>query len=232
MGGEFPAHLNGQLVPSRIRLLPLMLQQPRLLSVPYHKARRWVVPGEETVQPAVQVFLSQRAFVRICAHAGTDLDNEVGGWLVGHWCWDKAKQEEFVLVQTIIPADHTRNGSVFLTFTHESQLEMLAIMEQRHPNRQLVGWFHTHPRMGVFLSGYDLFLHNNFFPHPWQVALVIEPHSAVGGFFIRDRDHLMNARHHYGFYEIHNGLERSVVHWRNLQLSEPEPTAPKKEQAT
>jgi proteasome lid subunit RPN8/RPN11 len=207
-----------------------MLQQPRFTSIPTRNARRWIVPGEDAIAPAVQVFLSQRAFVRICAHAGSDLDNEVGGWLVGVWCWDKTSQEEFVLVQAIIPADHTRNGSAFLTFTHESQLEMLGILEARFPGKNLVGWFHTHPRMGVFLSGYDLFLHNHFFPHPWQVALVIEPHSAVGGFFIRDRDHRLDARHHYGFHEIHNGLERSVVHWRNLELAEEPLAAPLKKE--
>jgi proteasome lid subunit RPN8/RPN11 len=98
---------------------------------------------------------------------------------------------------------------------------MHSLMEEKFPDKELVGWYHTHPRMGLFLSSHDIFLHNNFFPKPWQVALVVEPHSNVGGFFIKDKNGEMDARHHFGFYEIISGSERSLVHWENLE-AEPE----------
>jgi proteasome lid subunit RPN8/RPN11 len=95
-------------------------------------------------------------------------------------------------------------------------------MEDRYPGKELVGWYHTHPRMGIFLSTYDVWLHKHFFPKPWQVALVIEPHSNVAGFFSQDSQGELDARYYHGFYEIDNGQNRSVVHWNNMQ---PEPIA-------
>ncbi len=166
--------------------------------------------------PQVSVFVSQRAFVRFSAHAGSDLHNEVGGWLVGKWCADKRSGEQFVVVELILPAPHVRHGGAYLTFTQDTQVALYAQKEQRYPGKDLVGWYHTHPRMSVFLSEYDIWLHQNFFPHPFQVALVIEPYSLQGGFFIRQAGGELDLRRFFGFYELHNRTHRSVVHWRNL----------------
>lgn len=56
---------------------------------------------------------------------------------------------------------------------------------------EVLGWFHTHTRDGVFLSEADLDLHKRFFPEPWQVALVLRPHvyePTRAGFFFREAD--------------------------------------------
>ena len=82
---------------------------------------------------------------------------------------------------------YTRQGSVYLTFTQESLVDIHDQIDANYKGQKIVGWYHTHPNMGVFLSHYDTWLHNNFFPEPWQVALVVEPISAIGGFFIRQR---------------------------------------------
>lgn len=110
----------------------------------------------------------------------------------------------------------TRQGSAYLTFTQETQVALHQTLEERFPKKELVGWYHTHPRMGVFLSEYDTWLHRNFFPELFQVALVIEPYSSSGGFFIRQPDGSLDPRRYYGFYELHNRKRRSVVHWRNI----------------
>lgn len=206
-------------IPS-VRLLPQPTTKPRNGHIPYDRARRWCSPTEDDGRiPAVSVFVSQPAFVRCCAHAGSDLSNEVGGWLVGKWRVDKTFGEQFVVVEASLPAPHTRRGDAFLTFTQETQVALFEEMEARYPGKELVGWYHTHPRMGVFLSSYDTWLHRNFFPGQFQVALVIEPVTVTGGFFIREQDGSLDARQYFGFYELHNHSDRSVVFWRNLLLS-------------
>jgi len=191
--------------------------QPQSGKIPIHCARRWRSPVEASVAPPeVTVFLTQRAYARACAHAGSDLDNEVGGWLIGKWRIDNLTQREFIVVERILSAPYVRQGSAFLTFTQDSQVAMHAELESRYPDKQVVGWYHTHPRMGIFLSQYDTWLHKYFFPQPWQVALVIEPHSTTAGFFIRDKDGSLDPRAYCGFYELTSGRGRSIVHWANL----------------
>jgi proteasome lid subunit RPN8/RPN11 len=201
----------------RILLSPPEQPEPHGTRIPYGHAARWRTPFERDDQEIqVSVFMSPRAYVRVCAHAGSDLDNEVGGWLIGKWRVDKRTGQEFTVIDAILPADHIRHGSAFLTFTQDSQVALYDQLTERFPEKELVGWYHTHPRMGIFLSDYDLWLHSNFFPDPHQVALVIEPHSATGGFFIRQKDGWLDPRRYFGFYELTNNQKRSVVHWRNM----------------
>lgn len=200
-----------------IKLSPENILEPRAAKIPHTRARRWWSPWEGDGHMAnVTVFMSQRTFVRVCAHSGSDLGNEVGGWLLGRWRRDRLTGQRFIVIDASLPAGHTRHGSAFLTFTQDTQVELRKQMEVRFPKKELVGWYHTHPRMGVFMSAYDTWLHSHFFPLDYQVALVIEPYSKNGGFFIRQSDGTLDPRLYFGFHELHNKRNRSVVYWRNL----------------
>jgi len=204
---------------STIRLLPIDTPTPQTGYIPYRYARYWRSDIElaNPRQSGVAVFITQKAYVRANVHANSDLNNEVGGWLIGSWREDQVTGEEYIVVERCLPAVGARRGSAYLTFTQDCQVAMFETMEEKYPDKELVGWYHTHPKMSVFLSNYDLFLHNSFFPHHWQVALVIEPHSNKAGFFIRDRDGNLDDRHYSGFHELVTEPRRSVVNWANMK---------------
>jgi proteasome lid subunit RPN8/RPN11 len=181
------------------------------------RSKRWVSMYErEGDPPLVKVFLTQSAYSRVVLHSLSELDDEVGGALVGLWCVDRNSGEQFVVVQHMLPARHTRQGSVYLTFTQDTILDFHEEIERNYSGKRIVGWYHTHPRMGIFLSHFDTFLHNNFFPEPWQVALVVEPHSSQAGFFIRRPGGTLDPTRYFGFYELNGNLGRSMMDWRNL----------------
>ncbi|MEE9599418.1 MAG: Mov34/MPN/PAD-1 family protein [Anaerolineales bacterium] len=205
--------------PSQIRLLPLDPPNRQTGYIPFRHARYWRSDIEQADprQPGTAVFLTPKAYIRANVHAQSDLNNEVGGWLIGNRREDQITGQEYIVIERCLPALYARRGSAYLTFTQDSQVAMFEIMEEKFPDKELVGWYHTHPKMSVFLSNYDLFLHNHFFPHPWQVALVIEPHTNLAGFFIRDRDGNLEARHYFGFYELTGGGKRSLVRWANME---------------
>jgi proteasome lid subunit RPN8/RPN11 len=207
---------------SRVRLGPPESAGPRPSRSPLTRARLWRSPFEDAApKAAVSVFCTQPAYVRICALAARDLDNEVGGALIGQWRVDRGSGEQYIVAEAALPARHTRQGSAFLTFTQDTLVAWQAEQEERHPGKLLVGWFHTHPRMGVFLSDYDVWLHRHFFPEPWQVALVVEPHTQIGGFFVRGEDGGIDPHGYRGFGEILGRSGRSLVYWKNLAPEEP-----------
>jgi proteasome lid subunit RPN8/RPN11 len=185
--------------------------------MPIELARRWFSPFEAPgFHPRLAVFVSQMAYNQVVTHAASEAEQEVGGLLAGSWCTDGDGAGQYILVETALPARFTRQGKVFLTFTQDSLVDLHSELEERFPDRQFVGWYHTHPHMGVFLSHYDTWLHANFFPEPWQVALVVEPHSDSGGFFIRQETGELDPARYFGFYEIDAEATGSVVHWQNL----------------
>jgi proteasome lid subunit RPN8/RPN11 len=203
---------------AKIRLLPIEKPSPRPGRIPIPYARRWRsdVELESPGQPGVSVFLTPKAYVRANVHAQSDMNNEIGGWLIGSWKADCETGEEYIIIERCLPAVGARRGAAYITFTQDTQVAMFEIMEEKFPDKQLVGWYHSHPKMSVFLSSYDLFLHQSFFPHPYQVALVIEPHSQTAGFFIRDQQGALDNKYHYGFYELGATQDQSIVRWTNM----------------
>ncbi len=70
-----------------IRLLPTEAPIPRLGFIPRPHALRWRSEPEqiEPRTPGTEVYMIQKAYARANAHAYSDLENEVGGWLLGSW---------------------------------------------------------------------------------------------------------------------------------------------------
>jgi hypothetical protein len=66
-------------------------------------------------------------------------------------------------------------GPAHLTFTPEIWGQLVSIYLNSFPELRILGWYHSHPGMGIFLSGSDLFIHDHFFSAPWQIAVVLDP---------------------------------------------------------
>lgn len=202
----------------RLHLHPVEPQPEHTSRMPGARALRWrSAPEEEIGRSAVTVFITQWSYVRMCAHAGSDLRHEVGGVLAGKWRVDATSGEKFVVIEGVLPAPHTRHGSTYVTFTQDSLVALNEQLEERYPGKQMVGWYHTHPRLGIFLSAYDTWLHEHFFPEIWQVAVVIDPQATEGGVFVRTPEGSLDPQRYSGFCELTDAKRRTVVHWKNLQ---------------
>ena len=145
---------------------------------------------------SVRIVMSHDVSEKIDHFAATDTTREVGGILLGRIVEDSS--ERTVLVQAHVEARFTeaRQGSV--TFTHQSWDYMHNERERKYPKLGIVGWFHTHPGFGIFLSPQDLFIHRNFFDAEWQLAYVVDPKSHTKGFFRRDGDEIVKCKFHIG----------------------------------
>jgi proteasome lid subunit RPN8/RPN11 len=106
---------------------------------------------------------------------------EVGGILIGEVYKDK--DGPFLEVSAAIVGEHTKNQGAQMTFTTETWAHVNRVKDERYPGARVVGWYHTHPRFGIFLSEMDRFIHKSHFPQPWTTALVVDPVQDVEGFF-------------------------------------------------
>ena len=87
-------------------------------------------------------------------------------------------------IEGSIRAENTDSGLSHVTFTYESWNVIHAEMERLFSGKKIVGWYHSHPGFGVFLSPHDKFICRNFFNLPWQVALVVDPIKNTRGWFV------------------------------------------------
>jgi proteasome lid subunit RPN8/RPN11 len=133
-------------------------------------------------RPAARVVIRQSVLNDIYQHGRQDPGLEVCGVLVGRGWQDS--HGPFVYVEAGLRGQHTERQIGAVTFTAETWNEIQNEMDQRYPDLRIVGWYHTHPGFGVFLSGMDLFIHENFFNAAEQLAFVYDPHSGEEGLFV------------------------------------------------
>tara|TARA_B100001250_G_C19789804_1_gene785905 strand:- start:97 stop:1056 length:960 start_codon:yes stop_codon:yes gene_type:complete len=115
-----------------------------------------------------KLYISSDALNKMDSHSNTDLSNEVGGFLVG-----KIKKD-ITYVDDFIAANSGESKSSSFKFTDEDWKSLYKEIE-KSSEAELIGWFHTHPDFGTFLSSYDEFIQNNFFSDNGRVAIVFDP---------------------------------------------------------
>ena len=129
----------------------------------------------------VNVLICRSAFENILNYARSDTSVELGGVLMGRY--QEKEGRYLVVIESEIKALHTGKTKTEITFTHKTWEYINQIKEKEHSERKIVGWFHTHPGFGVFLSSHDKFIQNHFFNLPWQLAYIIDPVLGKHGFF-------------------------------------------------
>jgi proteasome lid subunit RPN8/RPN11 len=184
--------------------------------MPLDQSLRWISSSEHQLKPHVEIFFAQSAYVKCSEHAASDLNSEVGGLLIGETRTDSSRIQTYILIQDIIPAQFTDSSGTHVTFTQNSLVHLNRQLEEQFPGKQCVGWYHTHPGLGVFLSGHDVWLHQHFFGAPAQVALVVDPESDQAGFFCWQDGSVLDPTHYAGFYEWSDLDDSSVIEWTSL----------------
>jgi len=111
-------------------------------------------------------------------HCFSELHVEVGGFLLGNHA------DGVTEIKAAVKAEKTKQSQAQLTFTHETWDELHKLIDEKHADLELLGWYHSHPGFGVFLSDYDAFIQHSFFSGPQYVALVVDPLKGVRGWFV------------------------------------------------
>lgn len=118
---------------------------------------------------------SDELMAKIEAIAFSETKIEVGGFLVGTY------DENGAVVTEVLPARHSVGQSTQLTFTHDTWNALYEDLNE--VGGALVGWFHSHPNFGVFLSEHDKFIQQNFFGANGNITIVVDPIRGRRGWF-------------------------------------------------
>lgn len=149
------------------------------------------------VRQGFRVHIAEEALDRITRRAGEHSDREVGGVLVGELVRDSAGP--YLRVTSTIDALHAEEKGTELTFTHATWDHIHEEMDAHHQGSKIVGWYHTHPGFGVFLSDRDQFIQQSFFNLPHQIAVVYDPKRREHGVFVwRDGEPVRCQRYWVG----------------------------------
>lgn len=134
-------------------------------------------------------------------HAESDTSVELGGVLLGAHCEDE-DGNPFVLITDSLRAEHYHSTKGSFTFTHDTWAAITRRRDEFPAELAMAGWYHTHPDWGVFLSGMDMFICDNFFNKRLDVAYVIDPCRGDRAFFQWTGDARHRKKRVGGFYVV------------------------------
>jgi len=131
---------------------------------------------------SVRVVMKQSVLNDIHEHGLTDTSVEICGVLVGKGYRDE--RGPYVYIEANIRGENSENHAAQVTFTGETWNHIHNELDSKFPELQILGWYHTHPGFGIFLSGMDLFIHENYFSAEHQLAFVYDPIGGDEGLFV------------------------------------------------
>ncbi len=122
---------------------------------------------------------------------------EVGGFLMGYHQLDEATGDIRVTMDEFVPFVPEYHDVFKIEIGTATLVQELGDAQDTHPDKDVIGWFHTHPGHGLFLSNSDLSVQRHF-PQNFQIAMEIDSLTPTldTAFFTRKHDGSINNVEH------------------------------------
>ncbi len=143
------------------------------------EARQPDAPMNDTAE---QVYISSLALLKMLKHGKAGIPLEVMGLMLGDYIDDYTVKciDVFAMPQSGTETSIEAIDEAFQAKMHE-------MLKQTGRNEIVVGWYHSHPGFGCFLSSVDVGTQKNFEQlNPRFVAVVVDPIQSVRGKVVID----------------------------------------------
>ena len=139
------------------------------------------IPFPAPYKSEPRIFIEKEVFEEIQSHAKETTSVELCGVLIGEVRFDISGN--YLYICGSIRGEKAKNSGVNVSFTPETWDYIHEVKDSKYPDYSIIGWYHTHPGFGIFLSDMDKFIQDYFFNQPYQVALVVDPIASLNGIF-------------------------------------------------
>ena len=169
------------------------------------------------------IYIRQRALAALHDHSRGSAQQGILGFLIGALLEDPTTRERWLEVEFIVRLTQAIYGDK-TTLVISRVWERLQ-QEVGRTGGHMLGWYHSHPPLGVEIAPGDIEAHEQYFGRPWQVAIVLGQ-SAKGpiGAVYRPSAGLPLGTIPLPFFEIvardsvtAEGRRRTRVAWRNYK---------------
>lgn len=171
--------------------------------------------------PFPRLVFREDVMLRLDQFAHLRAKGEHGGFLIGRKRELKSAEQYEILVERFVPIPQ-KDDATRLVITQEHIQTVQRALDDSERGEEIVGWAHTHPGFGVFLSTFDKEQHERYFPHSWQVAYVMDnlAHERAAYHFEQGEWHQLE-----GYYILREMAENEVpietaseVRWPRMAL--------------
>ncbi|CAM9470356.1 unnamed protein product [Discosporangium mesarthrocarpum] len=147
-------------------------------------------PDAPVVDTAEKVHISSLALLKMLKHGRAGVPMEVMGLMLGQFVDDYTVNciDVFAMPQSGTTVSVEAVDHVF-------QQKMLEMLKQTGRPEMVVGWYHSHPGFGCWLSGVDINTQQSFEQlNTRAVSIVVDPIQSVKGKVVIDAFRLINPQ--------------------------------------
>lgn len=187
----------------------------RAQDLPLHKEKfppdDYILANQNLQSDPFHIYFLNNAHKEMIKHAKSSLERETGGILVGlpFESFDSDDQR-FVIILAAIPQETDNRSITHFTIGPEESQKTRELMENKYHGLIAVGWYHTHPGHGIFLSEDDEVITKNIYNLDWHIACVIDPINEEEGYFIGSEGNKINTA---------NEIGKSIILVKNTPLT-------------
>ena len=215
--------------------------EPRSQAMPMERAILWnppaapgtTAPGRPSSRSPYPIFFQQEAVIALQEHLKSSPTQAIFGFLIG----DLYRDPETGVLYTVIDKTLKLSQAIYGDKTEVVVSRLWDRMQEQlaKASASLLGWYHSHPGQGGFLTTHDVETHEKFFTDPWHVAILVAAEAGgLTGRFFRTTQSADWHKTPLPFYELlqpdsikPDGKKRSFITWRNYKAYGPTLTGPK-----
>jgi proteasome lid subunit RPN8/RPN11 len=211
--------------------------EPKVQEMPMDRSILWnppAAPGARSSGRApYPIFFQQEAVIALQEHLKSSPTQAIFGFLIG----DVYRDPETGVLYTIIDKTLRLSQAIYGDKTEVVVGRLWDRMQEQLTRAAgvLLGWYHSHPGQGGYLTAHDVETHDKYFTDPWQVAVLVAAEAGgVTGRFFRAGQNDDWHKTPLAFYELlqpesikPDGKKRSFITWRNYKAYTPSLTGPK-----
>ncbi|CAI0558409.1 unnamed protein product [Linum tenue] len=143
-----------------------------------------------TLDSSEQLYISSLALLKMLKHGRAGVPMEVMGLMLGEFV-----DEYTVRVVDVFAMPQSGTGVSVEAVDPVFQTNMLDMLKQTGRPEMVVGWYHSHPGFGCWLSGVDINTQQSFEAlNQRAVAVVVDPIQSVKGKVVIDAFRLINPQ--------------------------------------
>ncbi|KAG0293792.1 multicatalytic endopeptidase [Linnemannia gamsii] len=149
-------------------------------------------PGQDnpTADNSEMVYISSLSLLKMLKHGRAGVPMEVMGLMLGEFVDDYT-----VRVIDVFAMPQSGTGVSVEAVDPVFQTKMLDMLKQTGRPEMVVGWYHSHPGFGCWLSSVDVNTQQSFEQlNPRAVAVVVDPIQSVKGKVVIDAFRLINPQ--------------------------------------
>merc|ERR1712125_223669 len=149
-------------------------------------------PGSDSPTPdcSETIHISSLSLLKMLKHGRAGVPFEVMGLMLGEFVDDYT-----VVVKDVFAMPQSGTGVSVEAVDPVFQMKMLEMLKQTGRPEMVVGWYHSHPGFGCWLSGVDMNTQSSFEAlNARAVALVVDPIQSVKGKVVIDCFRLINPQ--------------------------------------